>query len=126
YALTVVARIVCEPLPTEIGLEPAGEVTRSIRRESPHVAKISGAIASRNVHAAAERNSEVSVVTADALAFVEGLPGRHGRASVLIAKGDVMMDEIADGLDSRPAGLCLIEQAPHDFIRPDVFAIAAA
>src|SRR5215212_8330332 len=63
----VVARIEGVPAAAEIGLEPAGEIARPIRRRSPHVAKVSGAIARRNIHAAAERNCEVGIITADAL-----------------------------------------------------------
>src|SRR5205807_7382378 len=58
----VVARIEGVPVSTEIGLEPAGEIARSVGRLRAHVAKIPGAIARRNVHATAERNSEVGII----------------------------------------------------------------
>ena len=57
-------------------------------------------------HAAAERNGEVSVIAADALALAVGLPCGLGRAGMLVAEGDVAMDEIADRLDARPPRRC--------------------
>ena len=44
------------PAPAEIGLEPGGEIHRAVRRRDADVAEIAGAVARRNVHAAAERD----------------------------------------------------------------------
>ena len=57
---------------------------------------IAGAIARQNIHAAAERDGEVRVVATHTLAPVEDLPGRHRGARMLVAEGDVPMDEIAE------------------------------
>src|SRR5208337_1815294 len=58
----VVARIKGVPPPAKIGLEPAREIHRAIRRRHADVAKVPGAIACRNVHAAAECDGKVRVV----------------------------------------------------------------
>src|ERR1700730_12690401 len=102
YSRHVVPRIECVPSPAKIGLEPAGEIHWAIGRWYADVPKVAGAIARRNVHAAAERDGEVRVVATHTLAFIEDLPGRHRWARMLVAEGDVVMDEIADRLDARP------------------------
>src|SRR5271166_2696504 len=71
-----------------------------------------GAIACRNVHAAAECDSKVRVVTTNTLGFFEDLPGGHGLARMLVAEGDVAMDEIADRLDARPSRRRAFEEFP--------------
>jgi len=43
------------------------------------------------------------------------LPCRLGGAGVFVAESDVTMDEIADGLNPRPARLSILEKAPRDF-----------
>ena len=73
---------------------------------------IAGAIARRNIHAAAERDGEVRVVATHTLAFIEDLPGRHRGARMLVAEGDVPMDEIADRLDARPPRWQLFKEVP--------------
>src|SRR5262249_9539295 len=99
----VVARIKSVPMPAEISLEPGGEVHWAIRRRHADFAEVAGAIARRNVHAAAEGHGEMHVVATHALAFFEHLPGALGRARVLVAKGDVAMDEIANCLEPSPS-----------------------
>src|SRR6202022_1256696 len=93
----VVAGIERMPAAAEIGLEPAGEIAHRPGLRRADVAEIAGAIARRYVHAAAERDGQMRIVPAHALALVEGLPGRLRGAGVLVAECDVTMDEIADG-----------------------------
>src|ERR1700730_7197860 len=50
YPRHVVARIERIPAPADIGLEPTSEVARPVRRLGAHVAKVSGAVARRNIH----------------------------------------------------------------------------
>ncbi len=64
----------------------------------------------RDVHAAAERNGEVRIVAADALALLVSLPRGLGGARMLVAEGDVAVNEIADRLHPRPAERRLLEQ----------------
>src|ERR1039458_10838950 len=62
---------------------------------------ISGAVSRRDVHAAAEGDGEMRVVAADALPFVESFRGATGGAGILVVKGNMVMDVIADGLHPR-------------------------
>ena len=122
----VIARIEGVPPSAKIGLEPAGEIHRAIGRRHADVAKVAGAIARRNIHAAAEGDGEVRKVAADALAFVEDFPGRHRRARMLVAEGDVAMDEIADRLNACPARRRVAEEVPGRLGQAVGLAVAAA
>ena len=62
----VVARVEGVPAAAEIGLEPAGEIHRRVGRRHADVAEIAGAIARRDVHAAAEGDGEMGEVAAHA------------------------------------------------------------
>src|SRR4029450_4987956 len=99
----VVARIEGAPVPADIGLEPAGEIAHGPGFCRADVAEIAGAIARRDIHAAAERDGEMGVVATDALAFLIGLPRRLAGTRVLISERDMTVHEIADRLDPRPA-----------------------
>src|ERR1700688_775106 len=121
----VVARIERIPVAAEIGLEPAGKISRGPRQWHANLAEIAGAISRRNVHAAAERDGKVRIVAADALALVEHFPRRHGRARMLVAECDMVVNEIADRLDPRPAGRRLLEQPPRNVGEPVGLAVAA-
>lgn len=66
------------------------------------------------------------VVTANASALVVGLPRALASPRVLVAELDVLVHEIADGLDPRPARLRLAEQAPSLLGQSIGFAVAAA
>ena len=122
----VVARIEHLPVAADIGLEPAGEIAGGPRLRRADVAEIAGAIARRNVHAAAERDGEMGVVAADALALVVGFPRGLGGARMLVAERDVTMDVIADRLHPRPARRRILEQLPGDIRQPVGLAIPAA
>jgi hypothetical protein len=52
------------PAAAKIGLEPGAEVHRQVFRGHANVAEIAGAIARRNVHAAAQRDGEMGEVPA--------------------------------------------------------------
>src|SRR4029450_1611449 len=78
----VVARIEGVTAPPETGPDPAGEVQRAIRRRHADIAEIAGAIARRNVHAAAKSDGEMGIVATDSLAFVEGVTCGHCRADM--------------------------------------------
>ena len=71
---SVVPRIERVPVPSDIGLEPGGEIHRAKRRRNADVAEIAGAVAGRNVHAAAEGDRQMRVVAAHAFAFLETPP----------------------------------------------------
>src|SRR5687767_5044254 len=122
----VVPRVKRIPPPAKISLEPAGKIHWAVGRWHADVAEIAGAIARRNVHAAAKRDGEVSVVTTHTLAFIEYLPRCHSRARMLVAEGDMTMDEIADPLDARPARWQLFEQLPSCLGQAIGLAVATA
>src|ERR1700744_4666755 len=122
----VVACIECVPAAAEIRLEPAGEVARGIRWWHADITEIARAIPGRDVHAAAERNGQMRVVSANSSSLVEGIPRRHRRARVLVAKADVIVHEVADRLHPRPTRRGFPKQLPRGVGKPVSFAITAA
>lgn len=67
----VIARIKRVPGATDVGLKPGRKILRLLRGRKPDIAYITGAIASRNIQTATERNSQMGVIPADASLFVE-------------------------------------------------------
>src|SRR5262249_61751918 len=98
--------------------EPAGEIPWAMWGRRAHVAQISGAISGRNVHAAAECNSQVRVVATNAFALVEDLPRRLGCARVFIAELNVVMYKIANCLNALPSERLLLKEPPVDIGHP--------
>ena len=94
----VVARVEGVPAVSEIRFEPAREVHGSGYRRDSNIAEIAGAVARRNVHAATERDGEVSVVSANAAPLVVGLQSGSRAPRVLVAEFDVAVDEVADAV----------------------------
>src|SRR6266700_4682283 len=97
-ARDVVSRVEGVPGAAQIGLEPACEVHRRRVPGPADVAKGAGAIPRGDVHAPAKRDGQVGEVAADALAFVEDLPGGLGGAGEFVAELDVLVNEVADRL----------------------------
>src|ERR1700683_459652 len=120
------ARIERVPAIAEINLEPGGEIHRRLVRRHADVAEIAGAIARRDVHAAAERNGEMGKVAADAAALLVRLPGAFGRARVRVAELDVAVDVIANRLHQRPALGRGAEFGPRQLDEAIGFAVPAA
>src|SRR5262249_17764630 len=108
----VVAGVEGEPAAAEIDLEPGAEIHRIGLRWHADVAEIAGAVARRDVHAAAERDREVRKVAADAAPLDHHLGRGLGGARVLIAETHVRMDEVADRLHARPTLRRLAETRP--------------
>src|SRR3954465_6241065 len=67
----------------------------------------------------------MGVVAADPALFCVSLSGRAGRARVLVAERDVVVDEVADGLHARPARRCRPEQPPRLIRQAIGFAVPA-
>src|SRR5712671_3866521 len=82
----VVACVKRVPLAAQIGFEPSREIHRSIGYRHSNIAEIAGAIASRDVHAATERDRQVSKVPANAGAIAVTLPSGSGGAGVFVAE----------------------------------------
>lgn len=114
------------PATAKVCLESGGEVHWAVWGQYADVTQVAGAVACRNVHAVAERDREVRVITADAGPLIESLPGRPCGAGVLVTKGDMLMDEIADGLDASPSSGRFAEEVPSRLGQPIGFAISAS
>ena len=110
----------------QIDLEPAGEIHRRIHRRYADIAQIAGAVARRDIHAAAERDRQMGEVPTHAGALLIGFPGGLGRTRVLVAEGEVVVDEVADRLHASPSGRRCREQAPGDLRQSVRLAITAA
>ena len=65
-------------------------------------------------------------VAANAAPFAVRIPGGFGRAGVLVAEGDAVVDVIADRLDQRPSLGDFAELRPRDLDEAIGFAITAA
>ena len=65
-------------------------------------------------------------VAANALPVLQGLVSGLGGIGVLIAEGDVVVNEVADGLNQRPALRHLAEFGPGEFRQSIGVAVAAA
>src|ERR1700687_600804 len=84
----IVSRVFRVPAPSEKDLEPGAEIHWINIDWNADVAEIAGAVAGRDVHAAAERDGEMGEVPADADAFVHGIAGAAGRARIRVAEAD--------------------------------------
>ena len=124
-ARRVVACIEGVPAAAEIDLEPGAEIHRLGFGRNADVAEISGAIARRDVHAAAQRDRQMGKVAAHPATFDQDVGGRPGRAGVLVAEADVGMDEIADRLHARPAERRVAEAGPGCCHQPLGLAVPA-
>lgn len=100
------------PLIADKGLKPRCEIAGRVGRRGADITEVTGAISRRNVQCATERYGQVGVVATDPSAFLVcfGCGLRHAR--VLMAKGDTLMHEIADGLNASPARPLVAKQSP--------------
>ena len=98
----IVAGVECVPAPTQKDLDPGGKVLRCMRRRQADVADIAGTIARRDVEASAERERQMSIITAHALLLLKRLECRTCRARVFVAEGDMIVHVVADRLDAGP------------------------
>src|SRR6202034_229595 len=90
-----------------------------------NVAEIPRAVARGNVHAATERDSEVSEIAADADALAHRIAGATGGARLGIAKTDLRVDEVADRLRAPPAARYRVELRPREIGEIVAVAITA-
>jgi hypothetical protein len=93
-------------------------------RQDADVAEIAGAVAGRDVHAAAERDGEMGEVAADADALMHGLAGATSWARVGITEPNFRVNEIADRLHTLGAGQ-LSELRPGEIGELVAIAVAA-
>src|SRR5437763_7579539 len=107
------------PAIAEENLDPGAEILRRVRRRQADIADIAGAIARRDVEAAAADEREMRIVAADAAPLLESLRGRARRPRVLVTEANVIMHVAADRLHARPAEGRAAEQVPGN-VREDV------
>ncbi len=115
------------PVAAEIDLEPGAEIHRRRVRRHADIAEIAGAVARRDVHAAAKRDREMGEVAADAGPV--GVAAMRGaqQVGVHVVEADMAVDEIEDRLDARPAGRrCPKKVSQAKSAKPVGVAIAAA
>src|SRR5947209_19179797 len=101
------------PPAAEIDFDPCCKIHRRVRRRMADIGNVAGAIARRDVQAAAESDRQMCVVAANAVALYVCFRCSPGGAGVLVAEGQVVVYEIADGLHPRPAERRMSEQAPR-------------
>src|SRR3984893_12489835 len=114
------------PVAIHVRLEPRGKIHGAIRRRHAHVAEVAGAIARGNVHAPAEGDGKMRVVSADASPLSERNPRRLRWASVRVAERDVMMHIVANGLNSLCATGRHREERPRQSREPVGLAVSTA
>src|SRR4029450_4528642 len=108
----IVAGIEGEPATVQIHLEPGGEIHRRGIAGHADVAEIAGAIARRDIHAAAERDGKMREVAADAAPLGMAFGGRAVTARMMVAEFDAPMHIVADRLHALPATLGVAAQRP--------------
>ena len=108
----VVARVKGVPAAAEIDFDPRRKIHGRVRWRKTDVGYVTGAIARRDVQAAAEGDRQMCVVATNAVALYVRFVGGSGGAGVLVAEGEVVVYEVADGLHPRPAERRMAEQTP--------------
>ena len=124
---SVVTGVKGVPLAAQERFEPGAEVHRIRRQWHADVAQITGTVTGRNVQAAAEGDRQVHVIAADAHPLAIDLQRGPIVPGSLIVETNVVMNEVANSLDARPARLRARKQTPRDVLQFAVhFAIAAS
>lgn len=95
-AWRVVARVECLPASAEVNLKPSAEIHRRTVRGHTDVAKVTGAIACRNIHVTAQRNRKVSEVATHTGSFGISIPGGFGWAGVLVTERYMIANVVTD------------------------------
>src|SRR6516162_3496541 len=98
----IMTRVESEPTAIEKDFEPSIIIHRSRIRRHTDVAQKPICVTRRNVHAAAEGDREMGEIAANTDALLIGLIGGARSASMLIAKSQMVADEIADRLNPAP------------------------
>lgn len=121
----VVARVEHPPLSLQIDLHPGREIPRRMWLRLADIAEIAGAVACRDIHAAAEGDCQMREITANPMSLGKGLGCGAGRARVFVSEADMAMHEGANGLYPRPARLGIPEQPPG-FLGQEIGVAVAA
>jgi hypothetical protein len=108
----VVPGVEREPPAVEVRLEPTAEVHRARRCGHADVAEVAGRIPRRNAQAPAKGQGQVIKVAAYTRPLLVDVVSTLERTGELVAKLDVAVYPVADGLHPRPAKPGLAEERP--------------
>lgn len=67
----VVTRVEYIPMAVDVGFEPGSEIHYSVGRRNTYIAQIAGAVSRRDIQAATQGDSKMSVVTAHSYFFLK-------------------------------------------------------
>src|ERR1700751_4110001 len=112
YPGMIVPRVESVPPSAEKHLEPGAEIHRSRVSRHTDVSEIAGAVASRNIHAAAQRHSKMSEIAAHADTFLMTFGSRAVATRMVIAERDPVMHIVANRLHALPAARNASKQLP--------------
>jgi hypothetical protein len=91
------------PMTAYVCFEPGAKIHGIRRRGNANVAKIPRDIAGWDIHAAAQSNSQMHEITADANPLAKGLQSGAISPRLLVVKSEMAMNKIANGLYSGPS-----------------------
>ena len=103
-----------EPAAVEKNLEPGAKIHRCWILGHADIPEITRAVAGGNILAAAQRNSEMGKVAANADALGMSFGGRAVAPGVMVTEFDMVMHVVANRLNSLPAALDIAEPRPSE------------
>ena len=115
-----------KPSPVKKYFEPGAEIHWGRIARDADIAEIAGAVARWNVHATAERQGKVREVPANPDSLSMTFRGGPIAARMVIAKLDMIMNVVADSLNSSPTAEDTSEQRPGEIGKFLSIAVAAA
>jgi hypothetical protein len=105
----VVARIERPPRPVEEHFDPGAKI-HGVADRHADVSEMSVDVARRDIETPAKRHGEMCEIATDADPLLVRFECGSGRSRLLIVELDVLLDEIANGLNPPPAGRGIAEQ----------------
>jgi len=121
----IVPRIECIPFASDEYLKPCAKVHGSRIPRHANISKITCAISGRDVHAATQRNAEMSEISADANPLLVAFRGRAIGSRVMITELDSIVDVIANRLNALPS-VNMAELGPSEIAQLLGIAVSAA
>jgi hypothetical protein len=119
-----VARVKSVPAIAKVDFEPRGKIHRLLGRRYTDITKIAGAIARWNVHATTQSHRKVCEIATHPALLGESVPCRARRPRVFVTEGQVLVHEIANGLDQRPPFGDIAKKRPSSLEQSIGFAIS--
>src|SRR5579859_1585153 len=115
-----------EPPACEKHLEPGAEIHRRRIKGDPDVTEIAGAVARRDVHATAQRDGKMGEVAAHSDPLAKCTRSRAVIASGAVVEPDLVVHEVADGLNPAPSGRGRCKRPPRKIRQGLRVAVPAA